>query len=56
MMLERVNRTSLDMVLPSFNPLSPNSDLSSTSHGNIKGLSVGEVMRIENTITQVIFY
>ena len=38
------------------NPLRPNSDLSQTSHCNIKGLSVGEVMRIENMITQVKFY
>ena len=36
-----------------FNPLRPNSDLSQTSHCNIKGLSVSEVMRIENMITQV---
>ena len=40
----------------SFNPLRPNSDLSQTSHWNIKGLSVSEVMRIENVITQVKFY
>ena len=39
-----------------FNPLRPNSDLSQTSHCNIEGLSVSEVMRIENTITQVKFY
>ena len=38
------------------NPLRPNSDLSQTSHCNIKGLSVSEVMRIENMITQVQFY
>ena len=37
-------------------PLRPNSDLSQTSHWNIKGLSVSEVMRIENVITQVKFY
>ena len=37
----------------SFNPLRPNSDLSQTSHCNIKGLSVSEVM---NTITEVQFY
>ena len=37
----------------SFNPLRPNNDLSQTSHCNIKGLSAGEVMRIENMITQV---
>ena len=39
-----------------FNPLRPNSDLSQTSHCNIKGLSVSEVMRIENMITQAKFY
>ena len=39
-----------------FNPLRPNSDLSQTSHCNIKGLSVSEVMRTENMITQVKFY
>ena len=39
-----------------FNPLGPNSDLSQTSHCNIKSLSVSEVMRIENMITQVKFY
>ena len=38
------------------NPLRPNSDLSQTSHCNIKGLSVSEVMRIENIITQMKFY
>ena len=38
------------------NPLRPNNDLSQTSHCNIKGLSVSEVMRIENMITQVQFY
>ena len=38
------------------NSLRPNSDLSQTSHCNIKGLSVIEVMRIENMITQVQFY
>ena len=38
------------------NPLRLNSDLSQTSHCNIKGLSVSEVMRIENMITQVKFY
>ena len=39
-----------------FNPLRPNSDLSQTSHCNIKALSVREVMRIENKITPVKFY
>ena len=38
------------------NPLRPNSDPSQTSHCNLKGLSVSEVMRIENMITQVKFY
>ena len=37
------------------NLLNPNSDLSSISHCNIKSLSVREVMRIENMITQVKF-
>ena len=39
-----------------FNPLRPNSDLSESSHCNIKGLSVSKVMRIENMITRVKFY
>ena len=39
-----------------FNPLRPNSDLSQTSNCNIKSLSVSEVIRIENMITQVQFY
>ena len=38
------------------NPLRPNNDESQTSHCNIKGLSVSEVMRTENMITQVQFY
>ena len=38
------------------NPLRPNSDLSQTSHCNIMGLSVSEVIRIGNVITQVKFY
>ena len=42
--------------IPSFNPLRPNSDGSETSHCNIKGLSVSQVMRIENMITPVKFY
>ena len=37
------------------NPLRPNSDLSQTSHCNIKCLSVSEVMRIGNMITHVQF-
>ena len=35
------------------NPLRPNYDLSETPHCNIRGLSVSEVMRIENMIAQV---
>ena len=35
---------------------SRSTDLSETSHCNIKGLSVREVLRIENMITQVKFY
>ena len=42
--------------IKSFNPLRPNSDLSQTSHFNIKGLSVSEVTRIQNMSTQVKFY
>ena len=37
-------------------PLRPNNDESQTSHCNIKGVSVSEVMRIDNMITQVQFY
>ena len=38
------------------NPLRPNDNLSETSHCNIKGVSVSEVMRIENKITPVKFF
>ena len=38
-----------------FNPLRPKSDLNEIYHCNIKGLSVREIMRIENMITQVKF-
>ena len=38
------------------NPLRPNNYLSQTSPCNIKGLSAGEVLRIENMITQMKFY
>ena len=38
------------------NPLRPNNDLTQTSHCNIKGLSVSEVVRTENMIIQVQFY
>ena len=44
------------IVFVTFYILRPNSDLSQTSHCNIKGLSVREVMRVENMITQSIFY
>ena len=40
----------------SLNPLRPSNDVSQTSHCNIKGVSVSEVMRIENMITQVQCY
>ena len=39
-----------------FNALRPNNDESQTSHSNIKGVSVSEVMRIANMTTQVKFY
>ena len=42
--------------LSTLNPLRPNSHQSQTSHCNVKGLSVREVMRIENIITQVKLY
>ena len=51
-----VNNKSHSWTGMAFNPLRPNSDLSQTSHCNIKGLSVSEVMRIENMISQVKFY
>ena len=35
-------------ILRLLNPVRPNNDLSQTSRCNIKGLSVSEVMRIEN--------
>ena len=50
-------RADCDRDLRSYiNPLRPNNDLSQTSLCNIKGLSVSEIMRIENMITQVQFY
>ena len=46
-----------EIVNPSFlNPLRPNNDLSQTSHCDIKGLSISEVMRIDNMVIQVKFY
>ena len=39
-----------------FNPLRPNNDLSQSSHCDIKALSVSEVKRNENMITQMKFY
>ena len=48
--------TILDLTLSGVNPLRPNNDLSQTSHCNIKGVSVSEVMRIENKITPLKFY
>ena len=46
-----INHYFIKIKLPlsvKLNPLRPNNDLSQTSHCNIKGLSVSEVMRIEN--------
>ena len=40
----------------SLNPLRPNNDLSQISPYNIQGLSVSELLRIENMITQMKFY
>ena len=54
-----VKRLNVDQNILSqleLNPLRPNNDLSQTSHCNIKGVSVSEVMRIENKITPVKFY
>ena len=52
-LLEQLDKSAFKRAI---NPLRPNSDPSQTSHCNIKGLSVSEVMRIENMITQVRFY
>ena len=50
-------RPSMDRIFVGFFNLSrPNSDLSQISHCNNKGLSVSEVMRTENMITQDKFY
>ena len=38
-----------------FNPLRPKNDLNEIYHCNIQGLSVREIMRIENMISQVKF-
>ena len=38
-----------------FNPLRPKSDLKDIYHCNVKGLSVREIMRIENLISEVKF-
>ena len=50
------NFSTMKTTRSSLNPLRPNNDLSQTSLCNIKGLSVSEVMRIENMVTQVKFY
>ena len=52
---QQINRNR-EILKSLFNPLRPNRDLSQTSHCNIKGLLVSEVMRIENMITQAKFY
>ena len=38
-----------------FNPLRPKSDLNEIYHCNVKGLSVREIMRIENLNSEVKF-
>ena len=43
-------------LLISVNPLRPHLVVSQTSHCNTKGVSVSEVMRIDNMITKVQFY
>ena len=50
------NGNSIKDWIYAINPLTPNNDLSQTCHCNIKCLSVSEVMRIENMITQAKFY
>ena len=52
----RALKIRVNMPIMYINPLRPNNGLSQTSHCNIKGLSVSEVMRIENMITQVQVY
>ena len=52
---QQLNQFCYSLYSVDFNPLRLNSDLSQTSHYNIKGLSVSEVARIENTITLVKF-
>ena len=54
--MRNVPRRTVVGDIKELNPLRPNSDLSQTSHCNIKGLSGSEVMRIENMIAQVQFY
>ena len=44
-----------NMIFAAVKNLLPNSDLAQISHCHIKGLSVREVMRTENMITQVKF-
>ena len=50
---EKENTRNLRSIV---NPLRPHNDESQSSHCNIKGVSVSEVMRIENMITQVQIY
>ena len=54
--LLKENTRSVFSLGDAINPLRPNNDVSQTSQCNIKGVSVSEVMRIENMITQVQFY
>ena len=55
-MLVTVNSCFHGRAPATVNPLRPNNDLSQTFHCNIKGVSVSEVMRIENEITPVKLY
>ena len=52
----RLKNSRLSHFLEWMNPLRPNNDPSQTPPCNIKGLSVSEVLRIENMIIQIKFY
>ena len=51
-----VEKSQSGRVSSAINPLRSNNDVNQTSHCNVKGVSVSEVMRNENMITQVQFY
>ena len=50
MRVNEMNHTFVIFELSTLTLLRPNSDLIQTSHCNIKGLSVSEVMRTESTL------